>query len=159
MEITEVRVSLRDNPQTRLKAYATVTFDSCFVVRNVKVIEGRSGLFVAMPSQKPKTSCAKCHAKNDLTNKFCAQCGAPLPRPNFTSPHSEHGERSEHSEHNEHETPEAAAHRDIAHPITMEFRQYLQKKVLEAYEAERANPRSASSASSNSESAPADEAL
>jgi stage V sporulation protein G len=130
MEITEVRISLRDNPQTRLKAYATVTFDNCFVVRNVKVIEGKSGLFVAMPSQKPKTSCSKCRSKNDLTSRFCVQCGASLPKiSNHPNPHPM----------GEHEASEAVAHRDIAHPITVEFRQYLQKKVIDAYESSKAS--------------------
>ncbi len=126
MEITEVRVALRDHPQTRLKAYATLTFDNCFVVRNVKIIEGKHGLFVAMPSRKPKTSCPNCQAKNDLGHRFCSQCGAALPR--HTPPLAGTGEL---------ETSDALSHRDIAHPITMEFRQYLQKKVLEAYEAEQ----------------------
>lgn len=52
MEITEVRVTLRDEP--RLKAFVNVTFDDDFVVRGMKVIEGRKGLFVAMPSRKAK---------------------------------------------------------------------------------------------------------
>ena len=38
MEITEVRVVLKDSPDKKLKAYATVTFDNAFVVRNIKVI-------------------------------------------------------------------------------------------------------------------------
>ncbi|MFH1259583.1 MAG: septation regulator SpoVG [Elusimicrobiota bacterium] len=50
MEISEVRVFLRNEP--RLKAYVTVTFDDCFVVRNMKVIHGDKGLFVSMPSRK-----------------------------------------------------------------------------------------------------------
>lgn len=54
MEITEVRVFLADEEDERLKAYATVTFDNCFVVRDLKVIYGNSGLFVAMPSKKRK---------------------------------------------------------------------------------------------------------
>jgi len=126
MEITEVRVSLRDNPQTRLKAYATLTFDHCFVVRNVKIVEGKNGLFVAMPSRKPKIACPKCHYKNDLGGRFCSQCGAAMSRP--TNPATGAGDL---------ESPEALAHRDIAHPITVEFRQYLQDKVLAAYEAEK----------------------
>ncbi len=52
MEFTEVRVTLRDEP--RLKAFVNVTFDDEFVVRGMKVIEGRKGLFVAMPSRKGK---------------------------------------------------------------------------------------------------------
>ena len=40
--------------EDRLKAYATITFDHCFVVRDLKVISGNNGLFVAMPSKKRK---------------------------------------------------------------------------------------------------------
>ena len=50
MEITDVRVSVRD--EEKLKAFVTITFDDCFVVRGVKVIEGNDGLFVAMPSRR-----------------------------------------------------------------------------------------------------------
>lgn len=52
MEITEVRLTLRDEP--KLKAFANVTFDDAFVVRGIKIIEGDKGLFVAMPSKKGK---------------------------------------------------------------------------------------------------------
>lgn len=54
MEVTEVRVFLADEEDERLKAYATVTFDNCFVVRDLKIISGNTGLFVAMPSKKRK---------------------------------------------------------------------------------------------------------
>ena len=50
MEITEVRVALRDDD--KLKAFASVTFDDCFVVRGLKIIAGNGGMFVAMPSRK-----------------------------------------------------------------------------------------------------------
>lgn len=50
MKITEVRISLCD--EERLKAFANVTFDNEFVVRGLKVIEGRNGLFVSMPSRR-----------------------------------------------------------------------------------------------------------
>ena len=53
MEITEVRVFPKDGIDKKLKAYVTVTFDNAFVVRNIKVIEGRDQkLFVAMPSRR-----------------------------------------------------------------------------------------------------------
>lgn len=52
MEITDVRVFPVD--EEKLKGYATVTFDECFVVRDLKVISGTNGLFVAMPSKKRK---------------------------------------------------------------------------------------------------------
>ena len=50
MEITEIRVTLRD--EERLKAFANVTFDDAFVVRGMKIIEGNDGFFVSMPSRQ-----------------------------------------------------------------------------------------------------------
>jgi stage V sporulation protein G len=52
MEITEVKVFPVN--EEKLKAYASIIFDDCFVVRNLKVIHGNNGLFVAMPSTKRK---------------------------------------------------------------------------------------------------------
>mgnify|MGYP006291729225 FL=1 len=54
MEITDIRVR-KVEADGKLRAYVTVTFDDCFVVHNVKVIEGKSGTFIAMPSRKTKT--------------------------------------------------------------------------------------------------------
>lgn len=50
MEITEIRVTLRD--EERLKGFANVTFDKGFVVRGMKIIMGNRGYFVSMPSRK-----------------------------------------------------------------------------------------------------------
>ena len=50
MEVTEVRISLRD--EEKLKAFANVTFDGDFVIRGVKVIQGPGGYFVSMPSRR-----------------------------------------------------------------------------------------------------------
>jgi stage V sporulation protein G len=52
MDITEVRVSLRDDQ--KLKAFVSITLDDCFVIRGLKIIEGADGMFVAMPSRKRK---------------------------------------------------------------------------------------------------------
>ena len=128
MEITEVRIFLKDGSDKKLKAYATVTFDNAFVVRNIKVIEGQKGLFVAMPSRKLKESCPKCNFKNVVRSKYCNNCGASLPIQEHRPVHVEDPSQKE------------SEHRDIAHPITLECREYLQKKVLEAYEAERKSP-------------------
>jgi stage V sporulation protein G len=125
MEITEVRVVLKDSPDKKLKAYATVTFDNAFVVRNIKVIEGTSSLFIAMPSRKVKQPCPKCGFKNEFRSKYCNQCAAALPvsaRP--SSPQESSSAQLEH--------------KDIAHPITQAFRELLQKMILEAYEVEKA---------------------
>jgi stage V sporulation protein G len=150
MEITEVRVALREGParspgppsthvmagERRLKAYATLTFDHCFVVRNVKIIEGKSGLFVAMPSHKPKVACTRCQYKNDFGGRYCSQCGSALARLPERAPYPAGTGRQAG------EMADNPAHRDIAHPITMEFRQYLQQTVLAGYEAELAKTRS-----------------
>ena len=53
MEITEVKVYLAKE-SGRLKAYATIVFDNCFIVRDLKVIEGDKGFFVSMPSRRRK---------------------------------------------------------------------------------------------------------
>ena len=131
MEVTEVRVFLKESPDKKLRAYATVTFDSAFVVRNIKVIDGTNGLFIAMPSRKVKSPCPKCGFRNESRGKYCTQCAARLPavvRPVSTEvdPDGSHSD-----------------HRDIAHPITQHFRDYLQKKILEAYVAEKSQGPSA----------------
>lgn len=50
MEITEIRVHIRN--EDKLKAFVTVTFDHCFVVCNMKIIQGNKGLILCMPSRK-----------------------------------------------------------------------------------------------------------
>lgn len=54
MEITDIRVR-KVEAEGKLKAYVTITFDNCFVIHNVKIIEGKSGVFIAMPSRKTKS--------------------------------------------------------------------------------------------------------
>lgn len=81
MEITDIRIR-RVTTESKLKAYVTVTFDDCFVVHNVKIIDGKTGIFIAMPSRKTRS-----------------------------------GE-----------------YKDIAHPITPEFRNRLQERVLKTFE-------------------------
>lgn len=125
MEITEVKIFLKEGQDKKLKAYATLTFDSMFVVRNVKVIEGNKGLFVAMPSRKLKDSCPKCGFRNTIRSKFCNQCGSALPQ---AEPRAYvQGEDS----------PRQSEHKDIAHPITAECREYIQRKVIDAFENEK----------------------
>jgi stage V sporulation protein G len=52
MEITEIKIFAVE--EKRVKAYSSVVFDECFIVRDLKVIQGDSKLFVAMPSKKMK---------------------------------------------------------------------------------------------------------
>ena len=51
MQISEIRIR-KVAAEGKLKAYVTVTFDGCFVIHNVKIIEGKTGYFIAMPSRK-----------------------------------------------------------------------------------------------------------
>ena len=82
MEVTEIKIHLRN--ETRLKAFATVTFDNAFVVHNMKVVNANNGLIVCMPSRKIKDG----------------------------------------------------TYKDVAHPISNEFRGKLETTVLKAYEEE-----------------------
>ncbi|MCH7631574.1 MAG: septation protein SpoVG family protein [Planctomycetes bacterium] len=122
MEISDIRVKLIQEPNDRLKAVCSITLDDAFVVRDLKVVEGTQGLFVAMPSRKLTVHCPKCRFKNHLRARFCNDCGSKLPPVEVST------------------EPEGRSrlHRDIAHPINTEFREIVQTKVLERYEAERA---------------------
>ncbi len=120
MEITEVKVYIKNSRDSKLKAFVTVTFDDVFVVHDLKVIEGKKGLFIAMPSVKMKEPCPKCSRKIYVRSKFCSECGAKLPEP-----------------HHRNDEEEQQDHKDLAHPITSEMRDIIRQKVLAAYEEEK----------------------
>lgn len=53
MRITDVRLrTVKNENELKLKAYADVTFEECFVIHGLKIIDGQKGMFVAMPSRK-----------------------------------------------------------------------------------------------------------
>ncbi|MDR1094627.1 MAG: septation regulator SpoVG [Clostridiales bacterium] len=52
MKITEVRIRKVKKDDSKLKAVASITIDDCFVVHDIKVIDGNDGNFIAMPSRK-----------------------------------------------------------------------------------------------------------
>lgn len=120
MEITEVRVKLINNKDERLKAFCSMTLDNDFVIRDIKVIEGTNGHFVAMPSRKMSDHCPKCGGKNHLRARFCNNCGASL---------SEDRAKKDFK-------GRMKLHADIAHPINAECRQSIQDKIVEAFEEE-----------------------
>jgi stage V sporulation protein G len=120
MEISEVRVKLVDNKDDRLKAFCSITMDNEFVVREIKIIEGSGGLFVAMPSRKMSDHCDKCGGKNHLRAKFCNNCGATL---------SDNRAKKDFK-------GRMKLHADIAHPINVECRKKIQEKVITAFEEE-----------------------
>lgn len=127
MKITEVRIFPRtEDSDKKLRAFATLTFDQCFVVRDIKIIDGSKGLFVAMPSRRTKEPCPRCRHRNIVRSRYCAQCGTALESV-AAKPKSEKDD----------DAARQSEHRDIAHPITVECREYIQKTVLEAYEKEK----------------------
>ncbi len=122
MQITEVRIFPTESKDGKLKAFATMTFDDWFVVRNVKIIQGNNGLFVAMPSRKAMDPCPKCRFKNARGSKYCNQCGGPLPQQEAQEDRGKKGQ---------------GAHMDVAHPVTQDCRVYIQEKILAAYNSEK----------------------
>jgi len=74
MEITEVRVFPVD--EEKLKAFASIIFDDCFVVSDIKVIHGHQGLFISMPSKKRKNGTFRdiAHPLNNSTRQMIENC-------------------------------------------------------------------------------------
>ncbi|MHC4452048.1 MAG: septation protein SpoVG family protein [Planctomycetota bacterium] len=121
MNITEVRIKLlptRKAFEDRLRAFCTVTFDSAFVIRDLKIIEGQNGFFVAMPSRKLTARCSRCSSKNHLRARYCNDCGAHLKPKPLTDQNR------------------LRFHADIAHPINAEMRKGLERAILAEYEDE-----------------------
>lgn len=121
MEITEVRIKLMDDAQERLQAFCSITFDHCFVIRDLKIIEGAKGSFVAMPSRKLTDRCPRCHTKNHLRALYCNQCGAHLTE-----------ERA-----GKDADGRAKLYADIAHPINSRCRELIQLRVMDAFHEEQ----------------------
>lgn len=123
MEITEVRIKLVSDLDDRLRAFCSVTFDGEFVVRDLKIIEGLRGHFVAMPSRKLMDKCSRCTGKNDVKARYCSNCGARLAdgKPG----------RSDAA------TGKPRMFADIAHPINAACRERIEAAVLAAFDEER----------------------
>ena len=117
MNLTEIRTKLVRSTRDKLRAYATITLDDSLVIRDLKVIEGAKGPFVAMPSRKLQERCSGCGTKNHVRARFCNECGA--------------------RQHHRIPSDEAAArvrlYADIAHPIHQRSRDEIQDHVLRAY--------------------------
>lgn len=120
MEITEVRIKLMGDPNDRLKAFCSVTLDGSFVVRDLKIIQGGKGPFVAMPSRKLTDKCPKCGSKNNLRAAFCNDCGQRL-KPDRAIKGLD---------------GRAKLYADVAHPINSACRDKIQEGVLEAFDEE-----------------------
>lgn len=121
MEITEVRIKLMDDSDDRLQGFCSITFDNCFVIRDLKIIEGTNGPFVAMPSRKLTSHCPQCNYKNHLRALYCNHCGVRQTE--------DHAAKDEDGR--------AKLYADIAHPINSECREMIQRRVIEEFHSER----------------------
>lgn len=124
MQISEIRINLCGNHGGRLKAFCSLTFDNTFVIRDVKLIEGNDGLFLAMPSRKLCDRCRRCAEKNHLKARYCNNCGARLDENRYLAYQSGNGAQR------------LKLHADIAHPINADCRLELERRVLLAYQEE-----------------------
>jgi len=122
VEITEVRVKLMEESGERLQAFCSITLDDAVVVRDLKIIEGATGPFVAMPSRKLTAHCPQCGSKNHLRAAFCNQCGT----------------RQREQTAMKDDEGRAKLYADIAHPINSACREIIQQRVIQAYEDEKA---------------------
>jgi stage V sporulation protein G len=120
VEITEVRIKLMEDnsgSNERLQAFCSITFYDMFVIRDLKIIEGAKGFFVAMPSRKLTDRCTHCGTKNHLRSRFCNQCGSRLDENRAIRDAD----------------GRAKLHADIAHPINSACREKIQSAVLASY--------------------------
>jgi stage V sporulation protein G len=125
MQLTDIRIKLCDDQSNRLKAFCALTFDSTFVIRDVKLIEGNDGLFLAMPSRKLSDHCGRCGEKNHLRARYCNNCGGRLDENRYLRYQNgnSHGSRLK-------------LHADIAHPINADCRHRIEEQVIHAFHVE-----------------------
>jgi len=133
MQLSEIRINLCPTHHgpvaprnghshgSRLRAFCSLTFDNTFVVRDVKLIEGNDGLFLAMPSRKLSDHCPDCGEKNHLRARYCNQCGGRLNEDRYL----------QYRQGNH--TSRLKLHADVAHPINARCRQQVERRVIEAY--------------------------
>ncbi len=121
MVITEVRIKLVEENNERLMAFCSITLDNAFVIRDLKIIEGTKGLFVAMPSRKLTDRCSHCGSKNHLRSRFCNNCGHRLDENRAARDMD----------------GRAKLHADIAHPINSACREIMQNAIIKSYSEEK----------------------
>lgn len=118
MNVTDVRIKLVESNDDRLQAFCAATFDNSFVVRDIKIIGGPEGSFIAMPSRKIMANCPKCGHKNHVRAGYCNQCGGNLSAIRQQATGNGHGSR---------------LYADIAHPINPNCRRMIEEALLSAY--------------------------
>jgi stage V sporulation protein G len=109
-----------EESEDRLRAFCSITFDNCFVVRDLKIIEGSHGPFVAMPSRKLTNRCQRCGNKNHIRSNYCNNCGSRV---------------RDSRDHKEEDLPNKL-YADVAHPINQSCRDLIQQHVVDEYQLE-----------------------
>ena len=125
LEITEAPIKLMQEvheDNERFHAFSSIVFNDMFVIRDLKILEGTAGLFVAMPSKKLTDHCPYCGSKAQLLARFCSQCG----------------ERLAKNRASRREDGRLRLYADIAHPIHPLMRELIEAVVLDAYHQELA---------------------
>jgi DNA-binding cell septation regulator SpoVG len=117
VEITEVRVSLSTNRESRVLGYATVVIENSLLIRDIKIIDHEPEPFLAMPSRQHVAHCSRCRNRNWVANAFCGACGTRLALP---IPIGMDGRKRKNE--------------DVCHPITIELRRQLTDAVMDEYD-------------------------
>jgi stage V sporulation protein G len=119
MEVTHVEILPPDTYESdegaRLRAYCSITLDGEFVVHDLRLIEGNTGLFVAMPSRKLTHRCPGCDFKCARQSRYCSNCGKHLG-----------GFKAQEGQF-------VRLHADIAHPCNQRARDKIELAVQAAY--------------------------
>ncbi len=110
--VTNVEIELSYDPRhPTCLAQLSITFDGCFVIHGLRLIQAHSGLYVAMPDECLKEHCRTCGRLQQCDHDFCSVCGQENPMPKRSS----------------------KLYKDIAHPLNRACRTMIHDAVVEAY--------------------------
>lgn len=112
MKITEISVKPTQNPHEGVLAYCKLVFDNELAVKDIKIMDVRGRVFIAMPAKKITQHCTECGHKNALIDHFCASCG-------IAREVAQDVER---------------CFQDLTHPINPSFRAYVEETIMEEYD-------------------------
>ena len=133
MDLTEIRIELPKHnydptdTRTALLACFSLVFDRELVMHSVKLIQGKSNIFLAMPNERKHDHCPRCKSKNHLLANYCNNCGTVLKKDRHLHlfPSTDTKNR---------------LYNDLVHPITTDLREYLLTECLNSYNQEKSTP-------------------
>jgi DNA-binding cell septation regulator SpoVG len=116
MEVTEATIRLvepfppldKDGPV----AFINIVLNHELAIKGIRLVRVRGKLLASMPNKERQRDCYQCHSKNDITNKYCHNCGNPLERYNSTE----------------------RVFLDIVHPVNSKLRDYIEQRLIKGYE-------------------------